>query len=822
MALFSKGQLGRTCLFSLLFFLLSTQYVNARDYVSHQVSGDNLIIQTDDGQITLDYLTDFSVEVSFEPNLGKQSQVTASFSLVEQTEDVKVQLEQSDNQLIFNSKQLSAVIQKSPLNIKYIQQGTLLVREAGGFIANSNTQARGIQFKLAPNEKILGGGERVLGMDKRGNRLPLYNKAHYGYGTESTQMNYGLPAVYSSNQYMILFDNPASGWLDIGKTKADVLAFEAKLGQLTYVVIAGNSFSDLTTQYVNVTGKQPMPPRWALGYIASRFGYHSEQEARETLNLFEQQNFPVDAIIFDLYWFGKDVQGHMGNLAWDNKAFPNPEKMIKDFKQAGVNTVLITEPFILTTSKKWQNAVDNQVLALDKTGNPKTFDFYFGNTGLVDIFKPEAKAWFGNIYHELMQQGIAGWWGDLGEPEVHPADTLHQVNGNTLVADAIHNAYGHEWAKLVYQNQQLNYPNTRPFILMRSGFAGSQRYGIIPWTGDVGRNWDGLKPQVELSLQMSLFGLAYTHSDLGGFAGDNLDEELYLRWLQYGVFQPIYRPHAQEAVAPEPVFHSEKVQNIIRQSVNLRYQLMPYLYTMAFENSQTGKPLMQPVFFASQAPQDIDNKYDYLWGDDFFVSPIINSGVTEKTVDLPEGQWFDFFTDQIYAGGKTQKVAVNLESIPVFVKAGAFVPMVERVENAAHYSSEQLTLHYYHDPKVIKSDGYMYEDDGKTANAFTKGLYEKLKFNATFKPEQAQLNFNFKRDVGAKPYQGMPENRELTLVVHQAVKPRTIRVNQKDVTIAASYQQYQQTNSSAWFNSQTKQLMLKTNWHTQAVEISIK
>lgn len=822
MALFSKGQFGQTLLFSSLFVLLSTQYASARDYISHQVSGDNLIIQTDDGQVTLDYLTDFSVEVSFEPSLGKQSQVTASFSLVKQTKDVKVQLEQSDNQLKFNSKQLSAVIQKSPLQIKYVQQETLLLSEADGFIANSKTQARGIQFKLNSNEKILGGGQRVLGMDRRGHRLPLYNKAHYGYGTESTQMNYGLPAVYSSNQYMILFDNPASGWLDIGKTKADVLAFEAKLGALSYVVIAGNNFSDLTTQYVNITGKQPMPPRWALGYIASRFGYHNEKEARDTLDLFKQQNFPVDAIIFDLYWFGKDVQGHMGNLAWDNKAFPNPEKMINDFKKTGVNTVLITEPFVLTTSKKWQNAVDNQVLALDKTGKPKTFDFYFGNTGLIDIFKPEAKAWFGNIYHELMQQGVAGWWGDLGEPEVHPADTLHQVNGSTLAADAVHNAYGHEWAKLVYQNQQLNYPNTRPFILMRSGFAGSQRYGILPWTGDVGRNWDGLKPQVELSLQMSLFGLAYTHSDLGGFAGDKWDPELYLRWLQYGVFQPIYRPHAQEAVAPEPVFHSEKVQNISRQSVNLRYQLMPYLYTMAFENSQTGKPLMQPVFFASQDTQDIDNKYDYLWGDAFFVSPILNRGVTEKAVKLPAGQWFDFFTDQIYAGGKTQNVAVNLESIPVFVKAGAFVPMVERVENAAHYSSEQLTLHYYHDPKVMKSAGYMYEDDGKTANAFTKGLYEKLKFNAAFKTEQAQLNFNFKREVGAKPYQGMPESRELTLVVHQAVKPSTIRVNQKNVTIAASYQQYQQTNSSAWFNPQTQQLMLKINWRTQAVEIAIQ
>lgn len=822
MFLFSIGRLGQALRCCVLFLLLSTQFANARDYISHQVLGDNLIIKTSDGQITLDYLTDYSVQVNFKADVNEQAKITSSFSLIEQINEVDVQLEQSNDKLIFSSQQLSAVIQKSPFNIQYKQAGRLLVSEAGGFIANSNEQARGVQFKLSPNEKVLGGGERVLGMDRRGHRLPLYNKAHYGYGTESTQMNYGLPAVYSSNQYIILFDNPASGWLDIGKTNSDVLAFESPLGQLSYVVVAGDSYHDLTHQYVNITGKQPMPPRWALGYIASRFGYHNEQEARDTLNLFTQKDFPVDAIIFDLYWFGKDVQGHMGNLAWDKQAFPNPEKMMSDFKQAGVNTVLITEPFILTTSNRWQEAVDHQALALDKSGDPKVFDFYFGNTGLVDIFKPAAKDWFADIYHQLMQQGVSGWWGDLGEPEVHPADTLHQVNGKTVKADAIHNAYGHEWAKLVYENQKNHYPDTRPFVLTRSGFAGSQRYGIIPWTGDVGRNWDGLKPQVELSLQMSLFGLAYTHSDLGGFAGDNWDEELYLRWLQYGVFQPIYRPHAQEAVASEPVFHSEKVQNISRQSIKLRYQLMPYLYTMAFENSQTGKPLMQPVFFASEAVEDIDKQYDYFWGDAFFVSPIINSGVSEKSIDLPAGQWFDFFTDQVYSGNQTHKVAVNLESIPVFVKAGSFVPMLDTVKNAAHYSSEKLKLHYYHDPKVTHASSYMYEDDGKTANAFAKGLYEKLHFNADYHTKQAKLNFKLTREIADTAYQGMPAQRDLTLVVHQAVKPETVSVNQHRLNLASSYRQYQQAPSSAWFNPQTQQLMLKFSWQTPVVNISIQ
>ena len=196
-------------------------------------------------------------------------------------------------------------------------------------------------------------------------------------------------------------------------------------------------------------------------------------------------------------------------------------------------------------------------------GNPYQFDFYFGNTGLIDVFDNDARDWFNQTYSALYKQGVAGWWGDLGEPEVHPSDAVHNLNGITATGDEVHNAYGHKWAEQVYQHQQHLAPNKRPFIMMRSGFVGSQRYGMIPWTGDVSRSWDGLKPQVELSLQMGLFGLGYTHSDLGGFAGGEVfDPQMYIRWLQYGIFQPVFRPHAQDNIAPEPVFHKGKTKDL--------------------------------------------------------------------------------------------------------------------------------------------------------------------------------------------------------------------------------------------------------------------
>ena len=197
---------------------------------------------------------------------------------------------------------------------------------------------------------------------------------------------------------------------------------------------------------------------------------------------------------------------------------------------------------------------------------------------------------------------------------------MHNLNGITATGDEVHNAYGHKWAEQVYQHQQHLAPNKRPFIMMRSGFVGSQRYGMIPWTGDVSRSWDGLKPQVELSLQMGLFGLGYTHSDLGGFAGGEVfDPQMYIRWLQYGIFQPVFRPHAQDNIAPEPVFHKGKTKDILRTYVELRYAMLPYNYSLAFENSLTGMPLMRPMFFEDEADLSlIDEKDQYFWGDALF------------------------------------------------------------------------------------------------------------------------------------------------------------------------------------------------------------
>src|SRR5690606_7059537 len=225
--------------------------------------------------------------------------------------------------------------------------------------------------------------------------------------------------------------------------------------------------------------------------------------------------------------------------------------------------------------------------------------------------------------------GITGIWGDLGEPEEHPSHLIHA----TGTADEVHNIYGHDWAKLVQEAFHEATPHLRPFILMRAGYSGSQRYGMVPWSGDVKRTWGGLQSQPEISLQMGMQGQAYMHSDIGGFAGDDLDDELYVRWLQYGVFQPIFRPHGQEEVPSEPLFREPATKELAKKAIELRYRLLPYNYTLAFENSRNGLPLMRPLFFEEPENREIYNVANtYLWGKEFLISPVMDNSVVSKDV----------------------------------------------------------------------------------------------------------------------------------------------------------------------------------------------
>lgn len=750
--------------------ILSFGQNSQRKFMSAQESSNGTEIKVNDGVYHIKLYTSKIVETTFIPN-GEDLN-SNSHAVVLAPQKTSFQFENGNNKIVLHTKDITINIQKQPFQISYWYNEKPIISEKLGYSKTEDGEL--IQFNLTTDEVLYGGGARALGMNRRGHRLQLYNKAHYGYETQSELMNFTMPIVMSSNQYMVHFDNAPTGYIDLDSKKDNTLTYQTISGRKTYQVIVGNTWLDVIDNYTDLTGKQPMPPRWALGNFSSRFGYHSQNETLETINKFKEEEIPVDAIILDLYWFGKEIQGTMGNLEFDRDSFPNPKQMIKDLKANNVETILITEPFMLTTSTRWQEAVDANILAKDSVGNPFTYDFYFGNTGLIDIYNQKGKQWFWNIYKGLAQLGVTGLWGDLGEPEVHPSKLLHE----TGTADEVHNIYGHDWARLIYEGYNTHFPNQRPFILMRAGYSGSQRFGMIPWSGDVNRTWGGLQSQPEIALQMGMQGMAYMHSDLGGFAGANLDDELYARWLQYGVFQPIYRPHAQEEVPSEPVFRSEKAKALAKTAIELRYKMLPYNYNLVFENNQTGAPLMRPLFFEDHNEQTFTNASQYFWGHDFLVKPILSSEVKETTVSFPENSnWYNFYSDKMFKGGETETVKVEEAHIPTFVRGGAFIPMAKPMQSTKAYTGNDIMLHYYYDSQVENSESSLYNDDGLTANAFEKGAYEILEFEAEL--EKRWLVIEIDSKIG-KNYTITKKHIEFIIHNIQAA-PKQIKINGKKV-----------------------------------------
>ena len=750
----------------LLFSSLALAQNANRKFESFKKTNQSLEVTTSDGVYTFQPYSDKIISTTFVPNGEKANPNSHAVVALPEKENFKITATPTSLQLA--TKGIAVTIEKAPFKITYSYLKKELISEKTGYYKKDTNEI--LDFNLDATEILYGTGERVLGMNRRGNRLQLYNRAHYGYETRSELMNFTMPLVLSSKIYAVHFDNAPIGYLDLDSKKDNTLAYETISGRKTYQIIAGDSWVDLIDSYTHLTGKQPLPALWTLGNFSSRFGYHSADEVNKTIDKYLNSGIPVDAIILDLYWVGKDITGTMGNLEWDKDNFPNPTAMIDGLNKKGVKTVLITEPFITKTSSKWEEAVEKKVLATDKDGKPFTFEFFFGNTGIVDIFNPDGKQWFWDVYKRLINQGVGGFWGDLGEPEVFPSAAI--TKGGT--ADEVHNIYGHKWAELIADGYKKDFPETRPFILMRAGYSGSQRFGMMPWSGDVNRTWGGLQPQTEISLQMGMQGIGYMHSDLGGFAGDYYDNELYTRWLQYGVFQPIFRPHAQQDVPSEPVFKDIITKANAKKQVELRYQLLPYNYTIAFENNQKGTPLMRPLFFEEPENTTLQTvAHTYLWGNDFLVHPITEAG--KKSVDIyfpKNNSWFDFYSDAKYQGGSTANVATAVDHIPVFVRGGAFIPRIKTIQSTTKYSLDTFDLHYFLDEKTPESAGQLYHDDGMTANAFEKGNYEIVHFKAKTKGQETTVTIT--TQVG-KSFAS--KDKKATLSIHNGNKINAVKVN---------------------------------------------
>lgn len=683
-------------------------------------------------------------------------------------------------------------------SIKVKVNGDMVSFNGQSLLVNADTMngCYGFNFALETGEMIFGGGERALPLNRRGYRFNLYNNPWYGYSEGADNLNYSVPFFTSSKGYGLFFDNPSKGFADIGKEDENIFKAGFSSGELNVYVILGKDYQEVLQSYHKLTGTQPLPPRWAFGNLMSRFGYTSEAQVKNILSKMKAERIPVEAVIFDLFWFGDSIKGTLGNLAWMNKKkWPDPPKMIAGFKKQGVNTILVTEPFFVETSKNY--AASKKYLSVDSTGRPYYLkDFYFGKGGLIDIFRKDSKDWFWNFYKKQMNIGVEAWWGDLGEPEKHPRDLYHNLKDlgqkRLFAADEVHNIYGHNWTKMLYEKYAKEYPDKRLFSLNRSGFAGSQRYSIFPWTGDVSRSWSGLRAQLMVLLGMTMSGVPYVHSDAGGFAGGEADNELYVRWLQFAAFTPVFRPHGTALYEVEPhafSFPSEAAlidtpwRNFAKEAIKTRYSFLPYNYSLAYQQTKYGKPLMAPLYYYFPADSTAANIQDeFMWGESMLIVPVLQKGMTLRKFYVPKGKWYDILKRKVIEGEMWTTDAVAIDEFPVLVKEGSFIVRDQRVFAANTKNTKDDSLSVFYMASGNPSLFELYNDDGVSKNSIAAKQYEIIRFSSAGMVNN-QLTINITSDNGN--YSGKPLTRNIQFAISLPGTATIIKVNgrKQDFTI---------------------------------------
>lgn len=612
------------------------------------------------------------------------------------------------------------IASKSNLSIRIEDlNGNLISEDEAGYHWEENLEQGGhyvyhTRF-IQKDERFFGLGDKTCEANLREKKFSVWATDTYGFEKDQDPIYRAIPfflGFHHGLAYGIFFDNTFKSYFDFGFEVKEMTSFWADGGEMNYYFFYGPELMKVTEQYTLLTGTPELPPLWALGYHQCKWSYRPESQVREIANEFRTRQIPCDAIYLDI-----DYMDGFRCFTWNNEHFPNPDKMISDLDKDGFKTVVIIDPGIKIDKEYsvYSEGLERDVFCKRADGYHMKGAVWPGYCYFPDFTLPEAREWWGEQFKGLIGNGIRGIWNDMNEPAVFgfgtmPMDVRHDYDGQIASHRKAHNVYGMQMARATYDGiKKLLYPN-RPFNITRSGFSGFQRFASV-WTGDNIATWEHLWLANVQCQRLNISGVSFCGTDIGGFIGEP-NGELFVRWIQLAVFHPFFRGHSSgDRGEKEPWVFGKELEVIAKKFIELRYKLLPYIYTTFWQYVTKGTPMIRPLCFIGQDDVETYHRMDEVgFGDHILICPLTGPAQDGRWMYLPKGSWYNFWTNSFYLGGLEFYAEAKLDSMPIFVRAGAILPQYPVMQYTGEKKIEELELFAYFNDQTYTST--IYEDAG--------------------------------------------------------------------------------------------------------------
>lgn len=604
-------------------------------------------------------------------------------------------------------------------------------RPTGGTMLGVDDHAHAHFLRRNRDEPVYGLGEKAGDLNRAGRRFEMRNLDALGYDAETTDPLYKhfpftMTKTAAAGYWSIFYDNLASCWFDLGNELDNYhlpyRAYRAEDGDLDYYLRWAPDMLDLVKGQVAMTGGTYFQPRWALGYSGSTMSYTDAPDAQVQVSSFltelERHDIPCDS--FQMSSGYSSINGKRYVFNWNTDKFPDIKAMSAKFEEAGVHLVANIKPCMLHDHPKYAEAASAGLFVKDsETGEPEQSSFWDDWGSNLDFTNSKTIAWWKQgVTQQLLEKGIGSTWNDNNEYEIWDRKAQCAGFGEPKDIALIRPLHSLLMTRASFEAQSAHKPGQRPYLICRSGTPGVQRYAQT-WSGDNRTNWKTLKYNIRMGLGMSLSGLFNIGHDVGGFAGPKPDPELFVRWVQNGIFHPRFTIHSwnDDGTANEPWMYPQ-VLPLVRQAIALRYALMPYLYTLLWRAADQHEPMIRPLFLDhAHDPRCWEESDDFMVGSDLLVASVVEPGAAQRQVYLPDNGtgWWDYETGQWYAPGQDLILPVTLETIPLFVRAGALIPMSPGIKRVAANATSKLAIFPTQGPG--SGQGQLFEDDGLSIGA---------------------------------------------------------------------------------------------------------